>query len=60
MIEALLSLPTLLGCFVFMVLTTAVGLTVYIVTFRLHARYQNDEAMKEVGEATSNLMRVVG
>jgi hypothetical protein len=60
MIETLLSLPTLLGCFVFMGLTTAVGLTVYFVTFRLHARHQTDETMKEIGQATGNLMRVVG
>jgi NADH:ubiquinone oxidoreductase subunit K len=60
MIQALLSLPTLLGCFVFMGLTTAVGLAVYIVMFRLHEKHQSDEAMKEIGQATSNLMRVVG
>jgi hypothetical protein len=60
MIEALLSLPTLLGCFVFMGLTTAVGLAVYYVTYRLHARRQSDDALQEIGEATSNLMRVVG
>jgi hypothetical protein len=60
MIEALLSLPTLVGCVVFMGLTTAAGLAVYIVTFRLHARHQSEDAMKEIGQATSNLMRVVG
>ena len=60
MIEALLSLPTLLGCFVFVGLTTAVGLTVYVVTYRLHARRQADEAMKEIGELTGNLFRVAG
>ena len=60
MIKALLSLPALLGCFVFMGLTTAVGLTVYYVTFRLHARRQSDDAIKEIGQATGNLMHVVG
>ena len=47
MMQALLSLPTLLGCFVFMAFTTAIGLTVYFVTFRLHATRETDEAMKE-------------
>lgn len=60
MIEALLSLPPLLGCFVLTGLTTGVGLAVYYVTFRLHSRRQTDEAMKEIEQATSNLMRVVG
>jgi hypothetical protein len=60
MIEALLSLPTVLGCLLFMALTTAVGLAVYYVTFRLYAKRPSEEAIKEIGEATSNLMRVVG
>jgi ABC-type tungstate transport system substrate-binding protein len=60
MIDALLALPTLLGCIVFMALTTAAGLIAYFVTFRLHARRQSDEAMKEISQATGNLMRVVG
>jgi hypothetical protein len=60
MIEALLSLPTILGCFVFTGLTTAIGLTVYFVTFRLHTRRQTDDAMKEIGQAIGNLFRVVG
>lgn len=60
MIDLLLSLPTLLGCLLFMGLTTAIGLAVYVVTYRVHARRDSEEAMKEVGEATSNLMRVVG
>lgn len=38
MSEALLSLPTLLGCLVFMGTTTLVGMTLYMITYRLHAR----------------------
>jgi hypothetical protein len=60
MIAALLSLPTLLGCLLFMGLTTAVGLTIQHLTFRLHSRRQSEEAMREVEGATSDLLRVVG
>jgi hypothetical protein len=60
MIESLLSLPTALGCIVFMGLTTAVGFAVYFVTFRLHARRHSDDVMKEICDATGNLFRVVG
>jgi hypothetical protein len=60
MIEALLSLPTLLGCLMFMGLTTVIGLTVSFVTFRTVVERQSDETMKEIGDVTGNLFRVVG
>jgi hypothetical protein len=60
MIEVLLSLPTLLGCLVFMGVTTAVGLAVYSMTFRLHATLQDDDAIRELEAPPRNLLRVVG
>lgn len=60
MTQALLSLPTPIGCFVFMGLTTAIGLATYFATFQMHQRRQSDDAMKELGEVTGNLFRVVG
>jgi hypothetical protein len=60
MIEVLLSLPTLLGGLLFIALTTAAGMAVYYVTFRLHTTRRSEEALKEVRDATSNLFRVVG
>jgi transcriptional regulator of NAD metabolism len=60
MIQALLSLPTLVGAFVFMTITTALGMAVYYVTFQLHAKRHSDEAVKEIKDATGNLFRVVG
>ena len=60
MSEAILSLPILLGCLVFMALTTAAGLAVYYLTSRQHAERHSDGTMEEVKEATNNLTRVVG
>jgi hypothetical protein len=60
MIDALLSLPTLAGCLVFMAITAAVGLAIYYVTFQFHTKRQNDESFQEVKDATDNLFRVVG
>jgi hypothetical protein len=60
MIQALLSLPTLVGAFIFMALTTALGLAVYFVTAKLHANRHSEEALKEIKDATGNLFRVVG
>ena len=60
MIDTLLSLPTVPGGLIFIALTTAIGMTVYYVIFRLHARRQSEAALKEVKDATSNLFRVVG
>ncbi len=60
MINALLSVPTLIGALVFMTLTTVVGMTTYYVTFQLHSKRQSVEAIKEVRDAMSNLFRVVG
>jgi hypothetical protein len=60
MIDSLLSLPTVLGGLIFIALTTAIGMTVYYITFRLHAQRQNEAALKEIKDATGNLFRVVG
>jgi hypothetical protein len=60
MIHAILSLPTVLGCFVFMALTSVLGLAVYLASFRLLAKNCRDDEVKETKEATGNLFRVVG
>lgn len=56
MIEFLLSLPDLVGGAVVMVLTTIVGLVVYVVSYRFVSKYQVDE----LKDPTSSLFRVVG
>ncbi len=43
-----------------MALTTAFGMGVYLITFRLHARRHNAEQLAEIKDATGNLFRVVG
>ncbi len=60
MMEALVALPKLLGCLVFMAFTIALGLAVYFATSRLHTRHQSVEAVEEIEKATGNLMRVMG
>jgi hypothetical protein len=60
MIDALLSLPVLIGGTFFMVLTTALGLGAYLLTSRIHSRRGSEDAIKELEGATGNLMRVVG
>jgi hypothetical protein len=60
MIDALISLPIILGGIVFMALTTALGLAAYVVTCLIHSRYGSEETIKELVGASSNLMRVVG
>ncbi len=60
MIDLLLSLPTVLGCLLFTLLTSAAGLVVYLATFRLHDRREPPEALRAMEGATGNLLRVVG
>ena len=60
MIDALLSLPTLLGALIFVALTAAIGMVVYYVVFKLHKNRDSEESLKEIKSATSNLFRVVG
>jgi hypothetical protein len=56
LIEQLLLLPTVTGAILLMVLTTAVGVPVYVISYRLLAKSQP----KEVRRATSGLFRVIG
>ena len=60
MIEALMSLPTLLGLLLFVGLTTAVGLAVQFLTHQLHMRFEHDETKTEIRDATGTLFRVAG
>lgn len=50
----------LIGAFVFMATTTAVGMAVYYVTYRFHAKRYSNETAKEIKDVTGNLFRVVG
>jgi hypothetical protein len=59
MIDALLSLPTLAGCLVFIMLTTVAGMAVYYATFCLHKNRHSEDAIKEIVDVTGNLFRVV-
>jgi len=56
LIEQLLLLPSVTGAILLMVLTTAVGIPIYVISFRLLARSQP----KQVRRATSGLFRVIG
>ena len=56
----MISLQIIVGGILSMALITAVGLGVYVLTFRLHSRYGSEETIGEVRGATGNLMRVVG
>lgn len=60
MMVAFLSLPMLLGCLIVMALTTAVGLSVYVLFHRLLAKNCAADDVKEMKDATGNLFRVVG
>ena len=56
MIEFLLSLSTLAGSIISMVLATAAGLLVYGISYKLIAKYQSDD----LKDPTSGLFRVIG
>ncbi len=56
MIDFLLSLPTLIGCGIAMVFTAALGLLVYLVSYKLITKYKSGELKDEIG----GLFRVVG
>jgi hypothetical protein len=56
LIEQLLLLPTAAGAILLMVLTTAVGVPIYVISYRLLAKSQP----KEVRRATNGLFRVIG
>ena len=56
MVEGLLSLPDWIGGIVVMALTTGVGLGVYIVAYKIVAKYQRED----LKDPTSSLFRVVG
>jgi hypothetical protein len=60
MLHFLLSLPVLLGCLIFMALSTAIGLAIRSATHRWFVTHQDEAAMAEIKDATSNLFRVVG
>jgi len=55
-IEQLLLLPTIIGAILLMGLTTAVGIPIYVLSYRLLAKSQT----KEVRRATNGLFRVIG
>jgi len=56
MIDFLLSQSTLAGCVTAMVLATAAGLLVYIISYKLISKYQSDD----LKDPTSGLFRVIG
>ncbi len=56
MIESLLSLSTWAGCSVMMALTAFLGLSVYLVSYKLIAKYKSRDLKDEIG----GLFRVVG
>ena len=60
MFQTLLTMPTLIGALAFIAITTAMGMAVYYVTYRCHARRRSETAFNEVKDATGNLFRVVG
>ncbi|MDJ0847295.1 MAG: DUF4239 domain-containing protein [Myxococcota bacterium] len=60
MIDFLLSLPLVLGCLLFTLLTSAAGFVVYLATFRIHDRRETPEVLHAMEGATGNLLRVVG
>ena len=56
LIELLLLLPTVPGAILLMGFTTAVGVPIYVISYRLLAKSQP----KEVRRATNGLFRVIG
>ena len=54
--ELLLSLPDLVGIAVAMAITTAIGLLVYLVSYKLISKYQSND----LKDPTSSLFRLVG
>ena len=56
MVDGLLSLPDWLGGLVVMVLTTGIGLGVYVASYKVIAKHQRED----LKDPTSSLFRVVG